>query len=876
MVSLPGGVTATAISAGSYHSLAAGSDGNLYAWGYNGQGELGNNSNDSALPILVSLPSGITPTAISAGGEHNLAILATPTLGIGYVTKAEGNVGTTNFTFPVTLSLPSNVTVTVNYATSDGTATAPSDYTATSGTLTFSPGITTQIVTVPVTGDTVAEGDENFKVALSNPSGALLRNSIGVGTIINDDPDLVNAWGINVQGELGNGTTTNSTTPILTNLPAGVMATSIAGAQFHSLAIGSDGNLYAWGYNAQGELGNGTTTESHIPVVVGLPSGVTAIAISSKYEHSLAIGSDGKLYAWGLNSVGQLGNGTTTESHIPVVVGLPSGVTATAISAGSFSSLAIGSDSKLYTWGSNQSGQLGNGTNNNSSIPLVVKLPDGVSPLMIAAGAGHNLALGSDGKLYAWGSNSVGQLGNGTSLGSNIPVVVSLPSGITPTAIAAGDDYNMAIGNDGQLYTWGYNQFGELGDGTTTQRTTPVTVTLGSGITPTAISAGSYHSMAIGNDGKLYMWGYNTQGELGDGTTINSSIPVVTSLPSGATPIAIAAVGFHSLAIVPPVISINNVSQAEGNSGITSFVFTATLSAPLTQTVTVNYATSDGTATAPSDYTATSGTLTFSPGITTQTVTVPVIGDTSLESDETFTVTLSSPNGAALGTAQGIGTILNDDTAINLISNPNPSTFGQAVTFTATVNPITATGTVSFTFDSNTTFTTTLSGGSAAYITNTLPVGSHVVTATYSGNVNYAGSVSQPITQVVACAPLLVTSTTDDGSGTSCGTLSYALSQPITGSTAVTITFALTQGNTITFTSSLTTTVKVKAGVTIYGGAFGSTNRIILNGNGVAGDGLHLAGHNYLYNLTIKKFGGRELVLENPGTRMQGVVVDAS
>ena len=113
---------------------------------------------------------------------------------------------------------------------------------------------------------------------------------------------------------------------------------------------------------------------------------------------------------------------------------------------------------------------------------------------------------------------------------------------------------------------------------------------------------------------------------------------------------------------------------------------------------------------------------------------------------------------------------------------------------------------------------------------------------------------------------------TDDGSGT----LSYALSQPITGTTPVTITFALTQGSTITFTGSLTTTAKVKTRVTIYGGVFGSTNRSILNGNGVVGDGLHLLGLNYLVNLTIKKFGGRELVLEGTGNHLQGVVVDAS
>ena len=214
--------------------------------------------------------------------------------------------------------------------------------------------------------------------------------------------------------------------------------------------------------------------------------------------------------------------------------------------------------------------------------------------------------------------------------------------------------------------------------------------------------------------------------------------------------------------------------------------------------------------------------------------------------------------------------------AISLTSSPNPSTVSNTVTFTATVNPIAASGTVTFLEGITVLGTAPLVSGTAVYTTSSLNVGSDTITAVYGGDANYTGSTSQPITQVVMSA-LTVFSITDDGTGVTPGTLSYALlqSQSITGSTPFTITFALTQGNTITFTGSLTTTAALQAYGVINGGTFGSSNRIIINGNGVSGDGLHLKGHNKLTNLTIEGFGARQLVLNGPGNVMQGVKVIA-
>jgi len=264
-------------------------------------------------------------------------------------------------------------------------------------------------------------------------------------------------------------------------------------------ASGTSGTAYAWGYNADGELGDGNTTQSTTPVQVSLPTGVMATAMAAGASHSLAIGSDGKLYAWGSNARGELGNGSTTGSDIPMLVSLPPGVTASAIAAGGFHSLAIGSDGKLYAWGGNGNGQLGNGSTTDSSIPMVVTLPSGVMATAMAAGASHSLAIGSDGKLYAWGNNFYGELGDGTTNDSYIPVAVSLPAGVTARAVAAGSDHGLAIGSDGKLYAWGFNGYGQLGNGSQAEGDVPVLVHLPSGTTPLALGTGpaASHSLVI-------------------------------------------------------------------------------------------------------------------------------------------------------------------------------------------------------------------------------------------------------------------------------------------------------------------------------------------------------------------------------------------
>jgi alpha-tubulin suppressor-like RCC1 family protein len=390
------------------------------------------------------------------------------------------------------------------------------------------------------------------------------------------------AWGYNGDGELGNGTITNNSIPVAVSLPSGTTVAAIAGGLYHSLALTSTGQVLAWGLNGSGQLGNGTTTDSSTPVAVSLPSGTTVTAIAGGYYHSLALTSTGQVLAWGSNSNGQLGNGTTTNSSTPVAVNLPSGTTVTAIAGGRAHSLALTSAGQVLAWGYNASGQLGNGTTIGSLTPVVVSLPSGTTVTAIGGGQYHSLALTSTGQVLAWGYNYWGQLGNGSFTDSYTPVQVSLPSGTTVTAIAGGGDHSLALTSNGQVLAWGYNGHGELGNGSFTESYTPVQVSLPSGTSVTAIAGGGNHSLALTSTGQVLAWGRNLEGELGNGTTTtDSSTPVVVSAIRAA--VAISGGGYHSLAIQLPSVA---VFPAMANGAYGGYVTAATIqntgSAPAT------------------------------------------------------------------------------------------------------------------------------------------------------------------------------------------------------------------------------------------------------------------------------------------------------
>jgi alpha-tubulin suppressor-like RCC1 family protein len=321
------------------------------------------------------------------------------------------------------------------------------------------------------------------------------------------------ATGDNQFGQLGDGTTTDRTSPVAVLNLNDIVAVAAGG--HHSLAVLHDGTVWAWGRNGFGQLGDGTNTNKKSPVqVVGL-SGIVAVAAGS--GHSMALKYDGTVWAWGYNNHGQLGDGTTTASYTPVrVSGLANIV---AIAAGSDHCVALDWNGAVWAWGYNADGQVGDGSTTDRHLPTQTI---GITDVRaIAAGTNHTLAAKSDGTVWAWGYNNYGQLGDGTTANRTTPTQVS---GLTHcTAVAGGLYHSVALRSDGTMRAWGYNGFGQLGDGTTTNRRTPVVVT---GITDvTAIAAGQYHSLAIRSDTTAWAWGQNSYGQLGDGTTTSRKNP---------------------------------------------------------------------------------------------------------------------------------------------------------------------------------------------------------------------------------------------------------------------------------------------------------------------------------------------------------------
>lgn len=300
-------------------------------------------------------------------------------------------------------------------------------------------------------------------------------------------------------------------------------------ATTHTCARLVDGSVKCWGLNSYGELGDGTFNHRRTPVPVNL--GATAISVTAGAVHTCAALTGGAVKCWGQNSSGQLGDNTTTLRTSPVsVVGL--GGAAVAVSAGDGFSCALLDDGSVKCWGGNARGQIGDGTTTQRNTPVAVTGLGGVARA-ITSGGSHTCALMTDDTIRCWGWNSSGELGDGTRTQRNTPVSVAGLVG-TPRLVSAGVPHTCALMTDASIQCWGGNTFGGLGDGTAVQRLVPVSVSSLGG-TPTTFSAGQanpFHTCAVLAGGTVRCWGDNGSGKLGDGTQDRRLLPVsVVGIP---------------------------------------------------------------------------------------------------------------------------------------------------------------------------------------------------------------------------------------------------------------------------------------------------------------------------------------------------------
>ena len=515
------------ISAGSEYNLAIKSNGTVWAWGFNIFGQLGDGSTTNrSIPVQVN---GLTDIiSISAGIYHSLALKNDGTVW-AWGSNNQGAIGDSTWvsrTSPVKVSNLSNIIAisaggNTSFALkSDGTVWAWGyNRTGDLGIGSYS--------------------DRNIPTNIDSINNIISISAGRYSTYAIKSNGTLYAWGSNGYGQLGDNTLLNRIIPVqavgINNVK------EVYAGIYHCIAYKIDNTVWSWGRNDCGQLGNGTYIDNKNPNLINNFTGINAIA--SKGNHNIVIKSNNTVWTWGENNFGQLGDGTVINKNVPCQLGMQvasSLIRYNNISTGASHNLKINTNDTIWVWGKNSFGQLGDNSVNHKTLPEKISIPNMIS---VSTGDNHSLALKRDGTAYAWGKNEFGQLGDGTKIDKKIPIQISSLSGIV--YIAAGLDHSIALKNDGTVWAWGSNSLGELGQGTWVDSHTPLKV---SNLTDVvSVSVGGRHNFAIKSDGTVWAWGYNYNGQLGDGTSTSRTSPVKIN---GLTDVKyIISGGYHSFAI---------------------------------------------------------------------------------------------------------------------------------------------------------------------------------------------------------------------------------------------------------------------------------------------------------------------------------------
>ncbi|MCS3531285.1 T9SS type A sorting domain-containing protein [Chryseobacterium sp. JUb7] len=492
------------ISAGTYHIIEKTVDGFLKVCGANGSGQLGDGANGqrnsfiyTACPSNCAPPTQLSVTNItSSSATLNWTVSgSTPIGGYLYLYSTNPVVGGIDGVSPSESTNLTNLLPNTTYYWWVASRCGSSQ------------------------GDWIVGG--SFTTLPTTATGCWQSVSSGYIHSMGLKADgTLWTWGENAQGQMGDGTIVSKKIP--TQIGTANNWVKIAAGYLHSVGLKSNGTLWTWGMNSSGQLGDGTITNKTVPTQIGTATDWVSIAAGDNY--TVALKSNGTLWAWGYNLYGQLGDGTTVNRMTPVQIG-----TATdwlIIAPGSQHTLAIKANGTLWSWGYNINGQLGNGNTNNSLSPT--QIGTATNWKSVSAGFFHSLGLKTDGTLWAWGDNNYGQMGNGTLNDSYIPIQIGTATNWQ--SIYADYYYSSAgIKADGTLWAWGGNNFGQLGDGTKTDRILPIQI--GTATDRKSFASNMFSRLAINTNGFLSGAGRNDYGQIGDGTNIQKKIFVPVACP---------------------------------------------------------------------------------------------------------------------------------------------------------------------------------------------------------------------------------------------------------------------------------------------------------------------------------------------------------